>query len=61
MVDVENVLFNLKAGNVEYKESDYHNIRQCVVCKQITLYYRHLNDKEVELLRFWNNEKIGVN
>ena len=55
--DVESVLFELKSGKVEYKESNYENIRECVVCKQITLYYRHLGKKQIELLRFWNNYK----
>lgn len=55
--DVESVLESLKSGNLEFKESNYRNIRECVVCKQITLYYRHFNDKEIELLRFWNNSK----
>jgi plasmid stabilization system protein ParE len=55
--DVENILYSLQTGKIEYKESNYRYIRECVVCKQITLYYRHLNSKEVELLRFWNNSK----
>jgi plasmid stabilization system protein ParE len=55
--DVENTLFYLKSGNIDFKESNYYNIRECVVCKQITLFYRHLNSKEVEFLRFWNNSK----
>jgi plasmid stabilization system protein ParE len=55
--DVENVLFSIKTGKLEFKESNYFNIRECVVCKQITLYYRHLSSKEIEILRFWNNSK----
>ena len=55
--DVDRVLFSLKSGNIEYKESNYHCIRECVVCKHISLYYRHLSDDKIELLRFWNNSK----
>jgi plasmid stabilization system protein ParE len=55
--DVENLLFSLKNGRIEFKESNYHNIRECIVCKQITLFYRHINNNEIELLRFWNNGK----
>jgi len=55
--DVESVLFELIDEKVEFKESGYRNIRQCVVCKQITLYYRHKSSNEIELLRFWNNHK----
>lgn len=55
--DVESVLFELRSGKVNYKESNYKNIRECVVCKQITLYYRHISTSKIELLRFWNNYK----
>jgi plasmid stabilization system protein ParE len=55
--DVDSILFSLKSGNIQYKESNYHGIRECLVCKQITLYYRHLRSNEIELLRFWNNSK----
>lgn len=54
---VETVLFELKNGNVEFKESNYKDIRECVVCKQKSLYYRHLDKNKIELLRFWNNYK----
>ncbi len=53
--DVEGVLFNLKKGTVEFKESNYKGIRECVVCKQITLFYRHIDNNKIELLRFWGN------
>jgi len=55
--DVEAVLFELKKGNLEFKESNYNNIRECVVCKQISLYYKHIDKNKIELLRFWNNYK----
>jgi plasmid stabilization system protein ParE len=53
--DVESVIFNLKQGRVEFKESGYLNIKQCIVCKQVTLYYKHIESHTIELLRFWNN------
>ena len=53
--DVESVIFDLKQGNVEFKESGYSDIKQCVVCKQISLYYKHIESDTIELLRFWNN------
>lgn len=52
--EVESLIFKLKQGNIEFKESGYQNIRECIVCKQITLYYRHINQNKIELLRFWN-------
>ena len=55
--DVETVLFELKKGKIEFKESNYKDIRECVVCKQITMYYKHINTNKIELLRFWNNYK----
>ncbi len=55
MDEVEAVIFNLKQGNIEFKESGYKDIKQCVVRKQITLYYKHRNNTTIELLRFWNN------
>jgi plasmid stabilization system protein ParE len=61
--DVDLVLQVLKSGIVEYKESNYKNVKECVVCRQITLYYRHLTANKIELLRFWNNmmEKKRLN
>jgi plasmid stabilization system protein ParE len=53
--DVESVIFDLKQGCVEFKESGYLDIKQCVVCRQITLYYKHIESNKIELLRFWNN------
>jgi hypothetical protein len=53
--DVEKVLFQIQNGNVQFKETGYNYIRQCVVCKQISLYYRIIDEPTIELLRFWNN------
>lgn len=44
----------LEKGNVTFKPTDYKNIYQVPVVKQIILYYNVINDK-IELLRFWNN------
>lgn len=55
--DVESLIFDLRQGIVEFKESGYQDIKQCVVRKQITLYYKHNSPDEIELLRFWNNYK----
>lgn len=53
--EVESMIYNLEQGNVEFRESGYLNIRQCVVRKQITLYYKPIVPDKIELLRFWNN------
>ena len=55
--DVESLIFDLRQGIVEFKESGYRDIKQCVVRKQITLYYKYNSPDEIELLRFWNNYK----
>ena len=59
--DVEFVIYNLQKGNVEFKESGYRNIKQCILRKQITLYYKHLGSNKIELLRFWNNSQDHKN
>ena len=53
--DVEFVIYNLQKGIVEFKESGYRDIKQCILRKQITLYYKHIGSDKIELLRFWNN------
>jgi hypothetical protein len=53
--DVEKVLYQIRKGNIIFKETSYLNIRHFVVCKQISLYYRIIDEQTIELLRFWNN------
>jgi hypothetical protein len=45
----------LKTGNVEFQDTDRVGIKRCVINKQISLFYMVIDDKNVELLRFWNN------
>ena len=52
--NVDTILYNLKAGIVEYSLTDEDNVRKCVVCKQITLFYQINTEDDVELLSFWN-------
>jgi len=53
--DVEKAIYNLKTGTIEYQETEYKEVKKCVLCKQITMYYKHTGENKVELLRFWNN------
>jgi len=53
--DVEKVLHQIQQGNIIFKETGYHNIQYFVICKQISLYYRFIDEQAIELLRFWNN------
>jgi carbamoylphosphate synthase large subunit len=50
-----NVIFKLQKGNLKCSKAHYKNILKCVICLQITLYYREIGNDEIELIRFWNN------
>ena len=47
--------FILKQGNIEFQDTDMKGVKRCTICKQITLFYRIIDSKTIELLRFWNN------
>ena len=53
--EVYEVEFVLKQGNIEFQNTDMAGIKRCVICKQITLFYRIIDKRNIELLRFWNN------
>ncbi|MDY0282083.1 MAG: type II toxin-antitoxin system RelE/ParE family toxin [Salinivirgaceae bacterium] len=59
--DVDSVLKNLETGVVRFKLCDYRNVRQCVICKQVTLYYFENENNQIELLRFWNTYQDNAN
>jgi hypothetical protein len=44
-------------GNVEFQNTNRIGIKRCVINKQITLFYRVVDEKNVEFLRFWNNNQ----
>lgn len=52
--EIDSVIFNLQQEIVAFKESGYLDIKQCVVRKQIFLYYKLIGSDIIELLRFWN-------
>ena len=54
---VDDIIFNLKNGTVNYQSARFKGINKSVVCKQITLYYREKGQNEIELVRFWNTYK----
>lgn len=51
---VHNVLEKLSAVNIQFKLTDYKNVFQIVILKQVILFYE-IDGEEVYLLRFWNN------
>jgi hypothetical protein len=57
IVKVESILYDIKTGLVEYPLTNRGNVRKCVICKQITLFYQINNTDCVELLSFWSNYK----
>lgn len=58
---VNEIIFILEKGNVEYQDTNYPKIKRCVLKKQITLFYKVIDKKNIELLRFWNNAKDNKN
>lgn len=54
---VNHIEFILRQGNVDFQETDFEGVKRIVIRKQITLFYRIINNNQVEFLRFWNNNK----
>lgn len=54
MDKTDNLIQLLMKQNLIFKPSNYKDVFQVPVTKQITLYYKVLKDNEIELLRFWN-------
>lgn len=53
--EVYHTEFILKQGNIEFTNTDVSEIKRCVICKQISLFYRIIDEENIEFLRFWNN------
>jgi len=53
--EVDEIIFILSQGNIDFQETDFPNIRRCVVREQITLFYKIIDRQHIELMRFWNN------
>lgn len=62
--ETEEVINILKKENITFKSTNYKDTFQVPITKQITLYYRIDRNKDIELLRFFNNyqnpTKIGI-
>lgn len=50
----DDIIKKIALENLRFKPTDYENIFQVPVVKQITLFYK-IDEYKVELLRFWNN------
>jgi plasmid stabilization system protein ParE len=53
--EVYDTEFLLKQGNIDFQNTDLPEIKKCVICKQVTLFYRVVDEQNIEFLRFWNN------
>jgi len=58
---VDEIIFILEQGKVDFQNTDYPKIKRCVLRKHITLFYKVIDRKNVQLLRFWNNNKDKKN
>ena len=47
----------LAQGKVDFQNTDRPGIKRYVINKHVSLFYRVINKKNVELLRFWNNKQ----
>ena len=54
VIEIETLL---AIGNVEFQDTDRAGIKRCVINKQISLFYRVIDKRNIELLRFWNNSQ----
>ena len=55
--EVDETEFILKQGKVEFQDTNVKDIKRCVICKQITLFYKVMDKHNIEFLRFWNSYK----
>ncbi len=55
--EVFEVEFILSKGNIDFQNTDIKGVKRFVIRKQITLFYRIIDNENIEFLRFWNNYK----
>lgn len=64
MDKVDDLVGLLVKGNLIFKPTGYKNTFQVPVTKQITLFYKMLENSNIELLSFWNTyqnpEKLRI-
>ena len=53
--EVDDIEFILKQGKVDFQDTNKRKIKRCIICKQISLFYRVIDEYHIEILRFWNN------
>jgi len=54
---VEEAIFILEKGNIDFKTTRFKTLHAAVISNQISIYYRiHLKNK-VEIVRIWDNRQ----
>ena len=61
MDEVEYVEFILKQGKVDFQDTNIRDVNHCIICKQISFFYKVVDEHNVELIRFWNNYQNAEN
>ena len=54
---VSEIEFILRQGDIYYQDTDYTNVKRCLINRQITLFYLIEDSENIEFLRFLNNRK----
>ena len=50
--EVYEIEFILKQGNIDFQDTDMRGIKCCVICKQITLFYKLIDKKNIQFYGF---------
>jgi len=62
--EVFEIEYLLIQGNADFQDTDRVDIKRCVLCRQISLFYRIIDKNNIEFLRFWNtyqnNNKLNL-
>ena len=53
--EVDEIQSILEQGIVDFQRTNIKDVKRCIICKQISLFYKVVDKHNVELLRFWNN------
>jgi len=55
--EVYDLEFILSQGNIDFQDTDFPQVKRCVISKQISLFYKIADESSIEFLRFWNNHR----
>ena len=55
--EINEIEFILAQGKVDFQNTNVKGVKRCVICKQISLFYKVIDKHTIELLRLWNNHQ----